>query len=466
MSKFKLKNKNFSGAGGALWRFRKGFTLIELLVSISIIGIMAGMVLYALAGAQTDARVARTRGTIQKINEIVLQKWEEYRYRPVGISIPDNWNRVAAVPPRHAARFRMLALRDTMRLEMPDRITDLLYPPTRHKAISPAANHAFFPARPTPGGNANLVHALASQVFQLCKDNRLEPWTLPTFQSKLVNGANTTYPVFFRQLFPGFDEVGYAGESPPPSAPFTPPVVSISSVSDIDWQRAVSSAELLYLMVANYHFGSGSALEYFRPSEVGDVDGDGLLEFIDAWGEPIAWIRWPAGYPGDLVRYADDDAMDPLKTDWRYSQAAADAHPRTLVPLVLSSGGDKEFGVTFDFQGSQAIGYLSRSDTDFRTSRPLGAVNYAMMSWPSSPSPPYGVPPAANLYYLRGQYAYPDPFFTWDYNSSSANGPGSVLPFPDGSAQGFRANQLGSIPAGAESQAADNVTNHDIILEP
>ena len=60
---------------------KQGFTLIELLVAISILGTMASLILFALAGGQTDARVARTRSTISKWNESILQRWEEYRYR-------------------------------------------------------------------------------------------------------------------------------------------------------------------------------------------------------------------------------------------------------------------------------------------------------------------------------------------------------------------------------------------------
>ena len=32
---------------------------------------------------------------------------------------------------------------------------------------------------------------------------------------------------------------------------------------------------------------------YFETSEVRDTDGDGLLEFIDAWGRPLRFYRWP-----------------------------------------------------------------------------------------------------------------------------------------------------------------------------
>jgi prepilin-type N-terminal cleavage/methylation domain-containing protein len=53
------------------------------------------------------------------------------------------------------------------------------------------------------------------------------------------------------------------------------------------------SAELLYLIIANL---DPEALENFTASEIGDTDGNGLLEFIDGWGRPIAFLRFAPGF--------------------------------------------------------------------------------------------------------------------------------------------------------------------------
>src|SRR5262249_17242527 len=45
--------------------------------------------------------------------------------------------------------------------------------------------------------------------------------------------------------------------------------------------------------------GSAFSRDDFRDTEVKDTDGDGLMEFIDAWGEPLQFYRWPIGYRSD-----------------------------------------------------------------------------------------------------------------------------------------------------------------------
>jgi len=420
MSWITLRNRNL----------QNGFTLVELIVAISIIGIMGSMVLYALLGAQNDAKVAKTRGTIQKINEILLQKWEEYRYKSINVQLDPALTTpiggVYPVTPREAARVKMVVQRDVMRMEMPDRITDLIYPPTHYTIEHNSASGVVSSKLPraVPPGYGLLYNTLRNQLTSL-KSRGVASWS--SFDLAIL---------------------------PPGPLPSGGPVTALTSNTVVQWDNAVQSSELLYLLVSTCNYSGSSALEYFKPSEVGDVDADGLLEFIDAWGNPVSWIRWPAGYPGDLVRYADSDAMDPVKTDWRYRTSGGaiptDWQPRTLVPLIISSGADGEYGVTFDFDAP---------------------IAYATMTWPSTPTGirGVGINPVTTLphtHYSAGTYYYPDPFFTWDYSNAVPNGPASSIPASDSNALGYRYNQLGSIPNATAAFAADNITSHDIILEP
>lgn len=58
-------------------------------------------------------------------------------------------------------------------------------------------------------------------------------------------------------------------------------------------QPNTENPEMLYWFITNGPtFGSDVQTD-FNSSEVGDTDGDGLKEFIDAWGKPLRFYRWP-----------------------------------------------------------------------------------------------------------------------------------------------------------------------------
>ena len=62
----------------------------------------------------------------------------------------------------------------------------------------------------------------------------------------------------------------------------------------------LNSAELLFLIVQNLN---PEALEAFHGSEVADTNGNGFLEFVDAWGKPIRFLRWAPAFPGSDMQY-------------------------------------------------------------------------------------------------------------------------------------------------------------------
>ncbi|TWT30057.1 type II secretion system protein [Blastopirellula retiformator] len=96
---------------------RRGFTLVEMLVVVTILGLLSGMVLVALAGAAETAREARTRSQIQKLNEFLMNRYESYRTRRT--PRPATGNAIIQ------ARARVDQIRAVMLQEMPDRKTDL-----------------------------------------------------------------------------------------------------------------------------------------------------------------------------------------------------------------------------------------------------------------------------------------------------------------------------------------------------
>ena len=106
---------------------RGGFTLVELLIVITIIGILAGLTMGALSAARETARVAKTKSTIAKLDLLVQQHYDSYRTRRVTIYDTATLKRLnpsSLGNPEAAAGLRLRAIRDLMRMEMPERWND------------------------------------------------------------------------------------------------------------------------------------------------------------------------------------------------------------------------------------------------------------------------------------------------------------------------------------------------------
>lgn len=296
------------------FKIRRAFTLTELLIVIAIIGIITGLGLSAFAGAVELAREQRTRSIIAKIDQLIMERYESYRTRAVPIRVPQG------IGPQIAARMRLNALRDLMRMELPDRKSDLVSGPCDY---DPRTNSALYTPKPS------------------------------------------LYKSYLRQINRG------AG-------------------SMANWSKPAQSSECLYMILSTIQDGDKSALDFFMSEEIGDTDGDGMKEILDAWGNPISFVRWPAGYtveqPGNdwkwgasatnnpldfapndptskdfrltLTTQTRDytqfpDPFDPLKVDPRWSQLQK---PFALRPLIFSAGRDKQADM---FTDENTFAYVS-----------------------------------------------------------------------------------------------------------
>jgi type II secretory pathway pseudopilin PulG len=63
-------------------------------------------------------------------------------------------------------------------------------------------------------------------------------------------------------------------------------------------------SEMLYavLVEGTGPYGAAFSRDEFSDKEVQDTDGDGLPEFVDAWGKPLQFFRWPILYHSDYER--------------------------------------------------------------------------------------------------------------------------------------------------------------------
>jgi prepilin-type N-terminal cleavage/methylation domain-containing protein len=120
--------------------FPRGLTLVELLVTMVIIAIIAAAILGTAGAALDAARRSRTQSIILKIHTLVMERWADYETRRVDLN--PFWTgeltkyvRGAANPAERAQRLRvhgqmmadlrLLALRELMKYEMPDRWFDV-----------------------------------------------------------------------------------------------------------------------------------------------------------------------------------------------------------------------------------------------------------------------------------------------------------------------------------------------------
>ena len=219
----------------------RAFTLIELLITMSIIAIMASMVLVGLYSAQEAGKQAKTKALIAKLDSIIKYRWESYRTRRVPI--------VLAPPPLpsdptyltykyNVALARLAALRDQMRMELPDRWSDI---------VSVTGTGPTYTVTTTPAGLQNVM----------------------------MPGGPTLAGIPTSSVWRGYVRRVTAGKQP-----------------TLDFQ----GAECLYMIVMSALAEEGDARDVFKPGDVGDFDGDGFPEFLDAWGQPIRFLRWAPGF--------------------------------------------------------------------------------------------------------------------------------------------------------------------------
>ena len=137
--------------------------------------------------------------------------------------------------------------------------------------------------------------------------------------------------------------------------------------------------------------GDGEARTLFGEQDIGDTDGDGAPEFLDGWGRPIHFLRWPAGFAeaglSSLMSTNADLDHDPLDYFRLQNPPAGDNAGYRLMPLIVSAGPD---GILDIFMAEKAV--LANPYVSY-TSKGIDAK----IGTPLSPNnPPYGVGSADN----------------------------------------------------------------------
>lgn len=174
------------------------------------------------------------------------------------------------------------------------------------------------------------------------------------------------------------------------------PTDSSNCEDDTKSLKAESSEFLYEMLVTGKAFGlTNVSTANFEQQELGDTDEDGRLEFVDAWGEPLQFYRWPtrlvrpnggssAINPSNLLAALvaskfntytyNQDPDDPIgevaaaykrrKNNNNSNSFEDDFHTYNTwhTFLIMSSGEDKELG-TFFASDSANYGYLGQPES-------------------------------------------------------------------------------------------------------
>lgn len=289
-----------------LTRKRRSFTLTELLVTIAIIAILMGIAWGAIARVREQARVAKTKSTIAKINQVIMAQYDSYRTRRVPID-------TRGLPLPVAAKFRLWAIRCIMAWEMPDHWDEI-----------------------------DPIKGVVSEYTLYCQETDSAPVIYRPVRAPILWNK---YVAFLRELRAG--DVAKALHS--------------GNLSEEQRNRygKLLNGVLLYMVVTVANPGSR---ELFQDNEIGFVDFPALDEngnfvtrrlpvFVDGWGNPILFIRNPVGFTDSDLQIQDasthHDPFDPLRVD-SYAYAS--------YPLIFSAGPDGAYGLSFGASSCDAFG--------------------------------------------------------------------------------------------------------------
>lgn len=291
-----------------------GFTLVELIVVMAIIGILVSLVLIASAGAVQTAREKATQALIAKIDAALTDRIDAILQAQTGE--PTNMQKF--VSPSYSAgalgrlpatsdRAYALAQVELFLREVPD--VFYVQPESTRYPLNFAANP--YPVSSAAPAIAAYVLPLGEGWVPLDPSN---PRTSPRIfdPGKGIYGASYGVAAgLYKNL--GYLPAGYDGVDNNGDGLIDDWTEGTGGNAAVEaqvrerlanHQHKTARAEVLYalLVEAQGPFGSIFNREDFSDTEVMDTDGDGLPEFVDAWGEPLQFYRWPVFFHSELQR--------------------------------------------------------------------------------------------------------------------------------------------------------------------
>ena len=320
------------------WR---GFTLVELLIVMVIIGIILAFILSASLESLRLAEERKTQALISKIESGLADRFEAvYGTRATANSAHANLGKIWSATGGFLeanSRAQLIARFDYLKSELPDVfvLQTALVPeyPLNFAAQS-------FPGNITNSGfkYGNYMLPLGVGVDNDPTNTSYGAWPIsgvdPPENTGIFGASYAARGALTKQLVEvairggaaasspsnaGYDGVdnnsnGMIDELGETGTGANSVSVAITGLLSNHTHKTARSEVLYALLVEGQGpFGSLFSRDDFNDSEVKDTDGDGLLEFIDAWGEPVQFFRWPIGHVSDLADLLNDLQKGPVQ---------------------------------------------------------------------------------------------------------------------------------------------------------
>jgi prepilin-type N-terminal cleavage/methylation domain-containing protein len=293
-------------------RPRPGFTLIELLIVMVIIGIVIGFIMVVAMDASRRAEERATQALITKLEVGLMDRLDALLSQRL-----DANQAHATIAGGGLQRANVVALYDYLRSELPDTFlydpSNTLYP-VNFAAV--AYNTGGTPHPSIPAAYAPYILPIGTALVNNPPSSlgAFDP-TSPTATNYNPTGTGifgasySARAALYKNL--GFSPAGYDGVDNDATGSGAGLVDDFGEGGNAKvtanlakHQPNTARSEMLYALLVEGQGPLGTVFQAddFSNREVRDTDGDNLPEFVDGWGQPIQFYRWPILFHSDVQR--------------------------------------------------------------------------------------------------------------------------------------------------------------------